>query len=396
MKRKVLVMISPVSAARMAGVARYAREHNWHLMIQDRLGHRPLAWSGDGIVAALRSDAASVATIMKLKKRGIPVVDITMSRPDIRVPRVTSDHAEIGRMAAEHFAERNFRNVVWFSTGWGNVHALRYGGLTEKSPAGRWIVEEALPKARQNDWPAFLRFIGRQLKEAPKPLAALTYDEADAARLLDAAERVGVSVPEELAILSIGNDPIICENQSVPLSSIDQNLELGGYEAAALLDRLMNGEKPPTRPILIPPNGICLRRSTDIMASSDPLVKKTLDYIAENLSKPFGAAQIADALGVSRNVLDKRFHADLNRSIGTEIARQRLSLAKLMLRNSSTPIAKIARCAGFCTPSHLANAFRAATGVSPRRYRSGDYPFFFSKSFMKATSASTPSIGNAL
>ena len=73
-----------------------------------------------------------------------------------------------------------------------------------------------------------------------------------------------------------------------------------------------------------------------------------------------------------------------------------IAFAKLMLRNSATPIAKIARCAGFCTPSHLANAFRAATGVSPRRYRSGDYPFFFSKSLMKATSASTPSIGNAL
>ena len=369
MKRKVLVMISPVSAARMAGVARYAREHNWHLMIQDRLGHRPLAWSGDGVVAALRSDATSVATILKLKKRGIPVVDITMSRPDIRIPRVTSDHAEIGRMAAKHFAERNFRNIVWFSTGWGNVHALRYGGLVEKTPAGRWIVEEALPKARQNEWPAFLRYIEKQLKEAPKPLAALTYDEADAARLLDAAERVGVSVPEELAILSIGNDPIICENQSVPLSSIDQNLELGGYEAAALLDRLMNGGKPPTSTKLIPPNGICLRRSTDIIASSDPLVKKTLDYIAENLSKPFGAAQIAESLGVSRNMLDKRFHADLNRSIGAEIMRQRIAMAKLLLRNSGKTVAEIAKCTGFCTPSHLANTFRDSTGETPRHYR---------------------------
>ena len=369
MKRKVLVMISPVSAARMSGVASYAREHNWHLMIQDRLGHHPLAWNGDGVVAALRSDATSVATILKLKKRGIPVVDVTMSRPDIKVPRVTSDHVGIGKLAAEHFAERNFKNIAWFSIGWGNVHALRYGGLAEKAPAARWIAEESLPKARRNDWAAFMRWIGRLLKEAPKPLAALTYDEADAARLLDAAERVGVSVPEELAILSIGNDPIICENQSVPLSSIDQNLELGGYEAAALLDRLMNGGTPPSSPILIPPNGICLRRSTDIMASSDPLVKKTLDYIHENLSRPFGAAQIAESLGVSRNMLDKRFHADLNRSIGAEIMRQRIAMAKLLLRNSNKTVAEIAKCTGFCTPSHLENTFRNSTGETPRHYR---------------------------
>lgn len=369
MKRNVLVMVSPVSAARIAGIARYAREHGWHLMIQDRLGHRPLAWNGDGIVATLRSDAATVSTIMKLARRGIPTVDLTMSRPDIRVPRVTSDHVGIGRLAAEHFAERNFRNVVWFSVGWGNVHALRYGGLSERAPAARWVVEEALAKARRNDWNAFMRWISKLLKEAPKPLAALTYDEADAARLLDAAERVGVSVPEELAILSIGNAQIICENQSVPLSSVDQNLELGGYEAAALLDRLMNGESAPKAPVLIPPRGICLRRSTDVIASHDPLVKNTLDYIEGHIDSPFGAAQVAEALNVSRNVLDKRFHADLNRSIGEEIKRQRIALAKLLLRNSGASVAEIAKRTGFCTPSHLANTFHASTGQTPSAWR---------------------------
>ena len=369
MKRKVLVMISPVSAPRISGVARYAREHGWHLMIQDRLGHRPLAWSGDGIVVALRSDETSVSAVRKLIKRGIPVVDVTMSRPDIHVARVTSDHVGIGRLAAEHFAERNFRNIVWFSTGWGNVHSLRYRGLTENTPAAKWIVEESLPKTKRNDWGAFMRWMDRTLKEAPKPIAALAYDEADGARLLDAAERLGVSVPEELAILTVGNDPIICENQSVPLSSIDQNLEPGGYEAAAMLDRLMDGEHPPKEPVLISPTGICLRRSTDIMASSDPLVKKVLDYIAGHISIPFGAAQIADALKVSRNVLDKRFRADLNRSVGDEVKRQRLAMAKLLLRNSGKTVAEIAKAAGFCTPSHLANTFRASTKMTPREYR---------------------------
>ena len=362
-------MISPVSAARIAGVARYAREHNWHLMIQDRLGHHPLVWDGDGIVAALRSDDATVNAVSKFMKRGIPVVDVTASRPDIKVARVTSDHVGIGRLAATHFAERNFRNIVWFSTGWGNVHDLRHRGLSEKMPAEKWIVEESLPKTRRNDWTSFMRWIGRMLKNAPRPLAALTYDESDAARLLDAAERLGVSVPEELAILSIGNDPIICENQSVPLSSIDQNLERGGHEAAAMLDRLMDGKRPPSKPILVPPGGICLRRSTDIIASSDPLVKKTLDYIAENLSRPFGAAQIADSLNVSRNILDKHFQADLNRSIGTEITRQRIALAKLLLRNSALTIAEVSKRTGFCTPSHLANTFREKTGMSPRSWR---------------------------
>ena len=369
MKKKVLVMISPFSAPRVAGVAKYAREHGWHLMTQDRLGYHPLAWNGDGIVATLRSDEPTVSTICKMMRRGIPTVDITLSRPDIHVPRVTSDHIGIGRLAAEHFAERNFRNVVWFSVGWGNVHALRYRGLTEKFPADKWVAEDSLPRTRRNDWGTFMRWITKKLKEAPKPLAALTYDEADASRLLDAAERIGMSVPEELAILSVGNDPIICENQSVPLSSIDQGLETGGYEAAALLDKLMNGGKPPKKPILIPPSGISLRRSTDIIASHDPLVREALHYIAEHLGTPFGAAQIATALKVSRNVLDKRFHADLNRSIGDETKRQRIALAKLLLRSSDASVAEIAKRTGFCTPSYLTNTFRSSTGLSPRAWR---------------------------
>ena len=369
MKKKVLVMISPFSASRVAGVARYAREHGWHLVTQDRLGYHPLAWNGDGVVATLRSDKPTVSTICKLMRRGIPAVDLTLSRPDIHVPRVTSDHVGIGRLAAGHFAERNFRNVVWFSVGWGNVHALRYSGLAETFHADKWVVEGSLPKTRRNDWNAFMHWIAKKLTDAPKPLAALTYDEADASRLLDAAERVGLSVPEELAILSVGNDPIICENQSVPLSSIDQGLDTGGYEAAALLDRLMSGEKAPREPVLVPPVGICLRRSTDIIASHDPLVREALDYIAAHLGMPFGAAQVADALKVSRNVLDKRFHADLNKSIGDEIRRQRIALAKLLLRSSDASVAEIAKRTGFCTPSYLTNTFRSSTGLSPRAWR---------------------------
>lgn len=368
MKEKVLAMVSPMSAARIAGIARYAREQGWHLMIQDRLGYRPLAWNGDGIIAALRSDHVSVDTVRRLMKRGIPVVDLTISRPDINVPRVISDHVAIGRLAAEHFAERNYRNVVWFSTGWGKVQELRYEGLSEKIPAARWVAEEELPKSRRNDWRAFMHWLSANLKKSPKPLAALTYDESDAARLLDVAERTGISVPEELAILSIGNDRIICENQPVPLSSIDQNLERGGYEAAALLQGLMNGERPPKKPILVPPAGIVLRRSTDTIAVTDPLVRQGLKYIGENISQSFGVAQIAEALGTTQNVLHKRFSAELGHSVGKEIARLRLAKVKILLRNTRMSIAEISSAAGFCTPSHLSNAFRAATGSSPREW----------------------------
>ena len=390
--RHILAMINPMSAERVSGIARYAKEHGWNLMLQDRLGHTPLAWNGDGILATLRSDPETFRCIDTLMKRGIPLVDLTVSRPEIRVPRVTSDHVEIGRLAARHFSERGFRHQAWFSTSWGNVHRLRYQGLSEILPSepARWIFSDEVPCSRQSDWSRFVSWIGKKLSLASKPLAVLCYDETDAARLLYAARELAVNVPEELAILSIGNNPLVCENQSIPLSSINQNLERGGYEAAALLDRLISSRRhrssmrpshgggrqaPEPRTILIPPIGIVTRRSTDVIAASDPTVRQALSYIKANLGKPIGSPQIADALAIRRTSLDVLFRTHLSRSVGEEIRRQRYARVKLLLETSDIPISAIAAQTGYCTPAHLTNAFKSAFGMTPKAWRSNSHTF---------------------
>ena len=116
MKKNVLVMVSPMCVSRVGGVARYAKEHGWHLMIQDRLGYNPLAWNGDGIIATLRRDHAMYGAVNSFLKRGIPIVDLTAERPDIDVPRVTSDHVGIGRLAAAHFHRSSLKSVIQIYT----------------------------------------------------------------------------------------------------------------------------------------------------------------------------------------------------------------------------------------------------------------------------------------
>ena len=372
--RNVLAMVSPMSAERVSGIARYAGEHGWNLMIQDRLGHTPLAWNGDGVIATLRSDPVSFRSVEALMRRGIPVVDLTVSRPEVKVARVTSDHAEIGRLAARHFAEREFRHLAWFSSAWGNVHRLRYAGFAEGGGARplKWVLSDEVPARRQNGWTDFVNWIRAKLAAAEKPLAVLTYDETDAARLLYAARELAVSVPEEPAILSIGNTPLVCENQSVPLSSIDQNLERGGYEAAALLDRLMSSGRRTPRTVLIPPAGIVTRRSTDVIAVADPTIRRALEFIRRNLGRAIGAPQIAEGLGIRRTDLDALFRMQLNRAVGAEIRRQRFAQVKVLLKTTDRAISAIARETGYCTPSHLTNAFRAAFGVTPKAWRNAN------------------------
>ena len=211
----------------------------------------------------------------------------------------------------------------------------------------------------------------KTLNAAPRPTAVLAYDETDAVRLLHLCLAAGIDVPDDIAILSIGDDPLVTDNQPVPISCIRQNLARGGYAAAALLDRLMNGGKHPAKPILIKPEGINVRRSTDTVADDNPLIRTVLLYIRDNLHRPFGAEQVADALGESRSRLDKTCAARFGKSLGKVILSHRLAEVKRLLLKSDLSIGEIAARTGFCASNYLIKKFKAATGLTPFVWRKG-------------------------
>ena len=382
-KRKdVLLAMTPHLPLRNDGVRRFAREAGWNLIDSSRLigGVGGLAgWRGDGAIVTLREDPETLAFVRRLRRAGIPVVDLSNQRPDIRIPRVCLDNRAVGRLAAKHFMERNHRCVAWFSTHWMNVHAERFAGFSEtwtaktpdpvRQPPLRWVLREGVLAGRRNDARAVSRWLSAQLMAAPKPLAVFCHCIEDAARILSECETCGIRVPEEVAILATGDDQTMCETQSVPLSCIPQEGERHGYEAAALLQRLMDGEPPPRGPVLIPPGDIVVRASTDWTAASDPLVAKALALVAGNLSRPWGVAQLSRELGVPPLRLGRHFRAELGRTPGEEILRQRLSKARMLLRGTTLPLGEIAKQCGFCNASYLSNLFRKATGMPPREWR---------------------------
>ena len=386
--KQVLVWVTPAYAPRLNGIARYAKAHGWHLTIADRLGRCPIGWRGDGALTTMRGGSGMSGYVKELRRRRIPVVDLSFNHPEVRVPRVSGDHEAMGRLAGEHFIERNFRNAAWFSTGWLNIHALRYRGFCERFEVRppKWIIEDEIPERQRDDLRVITKWLGKKLKDVPKPVAVLAYDDADASRVLSAALDAGLSVPEDVAILGIGGDTLICENQPVPISSVEHDQERTGYEGAALLDRLMNRQSArsadceaiavrPTHEtrdtILIPPTGITVRASTDRMAVSSPVLRKALAFIKVNLSHPIGIDQIGEAIGSSRATLDRLFLSEMNRSAGKEILRQRIALAKTLLANESLTIAQVATECGFCNQAYLSNVFRRETGLTPKAWRRG-------------------------
>ena len=374
MNKRVLVLLSSPIASRTAGVSRYAREHGWHLMFQDRMGFaHPFDWMGDGVIATIRREPRSLAYLRHLSALGVPIVDLTWDVPEFPCARVCADHVAAGRLAAAHLAERNYRSRAFFSLDWGNnVQRRLWNGFTEAAPADRWVFAEKRPRVRWDDWGAVGRWLAGKFAAAGKPLGILAYSQGEAVRLLDAAQSLGIGVPDELGVVSGNDDPILLESQPVPVSAVDTDLERGAYEGAGLLDRLMSGEPLPAAPTVLPPRGVVARRSTDATVAADPLVREALRRIGEHLAGSFGPAQLAESVGVSRGTLDRRFTAELGRSTSAEIRRRRLALARRLLRETDLPIAEIAARTGFSSASHLGAAIREETGLTPRELRKSD------------------------
>lgn len=367
---EVLVLIDSNQPSRLRGIARLAGEHGWHLRTEPRHSP-PVGWRGDGVLAMLDGDRTLTDFARYVRRRRIPLVDLIEDRPDIGVPRVTGDNREIGRLAAGHFNARDFRHAAFFSLLHLRTHDLRIEGFNEVwkgEPLNVWIWPDAAGP-RLDDWQRLEAWLTEKLRETPKPLAVFCWNDYDATHILNACRELELKVPDDVAILGVDNNPVICEHQSVNLSSIAHDLERVGYMAAATLERLMSGGTLRNELVHVKPSGVVTRESTDTFAVYDRELLPAIDYITRNLSHPLGAAQIAAALKVPRIRLDRLFASRLGHSVGTEIARRRLAKAMQLLEHTDQPLAQIAANCGYCHASFFIRSFKKATGSTPLVWR---------------------------
>jgi LacI family transcriptional regulator len=369
-QRNILILMEWYDHRIRQGIGLYAREHGWHLTVDERSAV-PRDWQGDGVLTVFHTRRDIVAFLRKLP---VPAVDLGLYRPDIPIPRVVGDHERIGLMAAEHFADRGFRHAAWFSSAFTPIQRLRLSGFSmgcarHGLPAPQEWVWQRARAASPNDWRRMRLWLEKRLKQAPKPLAVFAHNDYDASKVEDVCRACGLAVPEEVSILGVDDNELICCNQPVPLSSIAHDLARVGYEGAALLDRLIDGARPPAEPTRIPPTAVVLRQSTDLTAVRVPAVRAALSFMRENIGQSLGIAEVASAAGVSRSTLDRLFVLHLNRTVHEELQRIRMAAVKRLLLHSDLPLIDIARQTGFCHAQYLGNLFRRDEGMTPRSYR---------------------------
>ena len=135
---EVLMLISADPPQRFQGIARLAGERGWHLRAERR-HEPPRDWSGDGVLVMLEDIPPLADFVRKVRRRGIPVVDLLEDRPEVPLVRVAGDNPEIGRLAAEHFNARDFRHAAFFSVRHNHTHDLRRDVLVD-SVLGVFLV----------------------------------------------------------------------------------------------------------------------------------------------------------------------------------------------------------------------------------------------------------------
>jgi LacI family transcriptional regulator len=176
-------------------------------------------------------------------------------------------------------------------------------------------------------------------------------------------------VPEAVAVIGVDDDQQLCELSIPPLTSIDEMPSRIGYEAAAMLERMMDGASPPKGPVLVAPRAVVARLSTDALATDDEVVAWAAHFISRHATEGIHVKDVVAQVPVSRVTLALRFKQVFGRTIREEILRVQLGQVKELLATTNLPIKQVARRAGFHYVEYMARLFRRHVGETPGTYR---------------------------
>lgn len=354
------------------GVFDYVREHRPWLYITGDVT-KGQTWNRQGAteLPAVLGMVGDGEFMKAMKRKRIPVVNISERVYGIGTARVLPDNAEAGRVAAAYFIEKKFTHFAFSGCDDFAFSKLRHQGFQEVlAKAGYTCVNQNFGLGK---WPAHsmdpLPEIGEWLRSLPKPCAIFTHTDDHARRVLNECQRLKIRVPEEVAVLGCDNDEIECELSPTPISSVAFPLRHLGYEAARMVEHLLGGGEAPKEAVRLAPTGIVTRRSTDVIAVKDPMVARAVSFISGHASEPIDVGDVVSASRASRRYLERRFNTLLGRTPKQEILRVRVGIAKRLLLETLLPMPEIAGASGFTDSKMLGSVFMRDVGMTPSEFR---------------------------
>ena len=361
----------------LRGIVSYIREHRpWSLYLSEHnRGDKPprwLAhWNGHGIIARIENSTIAEA----LRQVSVPIVDVSAARLIPSLPWFETDDGAIAHLAADHLLERGFKYFGYAGDArfnWSNWRSEHFQNCIRAAKRESFVYRPT--RGFSPDDEEQVDDLANWIRELPKPVGVMACYDLRGVQVLDACRRIGVAAPDEVAVIGVDNDDLLCELSHPPLSSVMPNTHRTGYEAAKLLDEMMSGKKVRGETHLIPPLGIATRQSTDVLAIEDRNVARAVHFIREHACDGIKVKDVLKAVPHSRTLLEGRFKKLLGRTPHEEILRVRLSRVKQLLTETDLPLEQIAERSGFPHVEYLSVAFRREVGMPPSQFRAQNRP----------------------
>ena len=369
--------LSPYQRKIVRGVAAYAHETGrWSLYVEDEpLNKLPnlRTWQGQGIITTFNERKYAEA----VHGLSIPVVGVEGGygwyEPDSGIPYFATDDEAVAHMAAEHLIGQGFsrlaycgmprnRNNVWAQK---RARAFLQAAREAKLPCSIYTGRHLTTRK----WAELQRGLAKWLRSLKKPVGIMAANDARARHILEACRAIGARVPEEIAVIGVDNDELMCELTEPPLSSVAQGASQVGYFAAELLDRMMSGKKSPRIANYVAPERIVRRQSTDALAIDDADVANAVRFIREHACEHIRVTDVLNAVGMSRSTLDPRFRRIMGRTMHDEIQRTLIVQAQQLIVDGKLLLKQVAAKAGFAHIQHMTKLFRQRLGQTPSEFQ---------------------------
>lgn len=364
----------------LRGITKYSRLYGpWHFHLTpgdfEQILPRMKEWGGDGIIARVMDErTAKLILRMELPAILLDVPEEVKAKPGegAMFVEMASDSAGAARMVAESLLEKQFRHFAFVGYHGQVWSEIRRRAFCERvGEAGFTVAEYRVPVrgGKPLRWEKEEEHLRRWLAGLPRPVGVMACNDQRGREVLEACELAGIAVPEEMAVIGVDNDDLLCEVSYPPLSSVALNAVQGGFLAARALDEMMQGRRPELSRITVEPLRVVQRRSSEAVAIDDPDIAQALQYIHTQPVDTLAIQDVVEHLAVSRRALELRFKKLLGRTILQEIQKVRLARAKHLLQETDLPIPRISEVVGFATASYFIQVFRAETGLTPAKYR---------------------------
>jgi LacI family transcriptional regulator len=354
------------------GVTRYANvQRRWLLSKMRRLGER-IDWPDfDGAICA----GVEADLFARVRER-CPHVVFCSGGGDPQLSAVVAlDDVQAGVQAAEHLLNCRLQHFAFYGSlpSYGAT-VKRLAGFRETLVAkGRECVECPAPRPSADEWASHAHRpqLIQWLRDLPKPVGIMAFDDTAAQELADACLEANIGVPDRVAIVGVNNDDLLCDSAWPPLSSVEGDYSRVGYAAAQILDRMLAGQvlKPAERLVRLPPLGVVQRQSTNVLAIDDVNLVDAIRFIREHACDPCTVHDVLRAVPVGRRWLERQFVARLGRTPHDEISRVRIDAARRLLLQPGLRMNDVAYKCGFAELKSFYLTFRKVARTSPAVYR---------------------------